>query len=79
MCFFKSFVRFNSWKEALKAIECYDGFALGGNTKLRVKVAKRRRQRSDDMVTKDDYSFSDSEGSDSTKPVVNGLNERYRT
>ena len=62
---FQRFVTFHSWKEASKAIECYDGFSLGGDIKLRVKVAKKKRQRGSDLTNDLDYSFGEETNSDS--------------
>lgn len=72
---------FQSWKEASKAIEYYDGFSLGNNVKLRVKVANRKTRRGSDNLTKDnDYGSNEEINSDvidgCAPSNVNGFKER---
>ncbi|XP_028411536.1 uncharacterized protein LOC114534182 [Dendronephthya gigantea] len=57
------FVKFYTWKDALKAIGEYDGLCLGSEEKLRVRVAHRRRD--DDYFSRDEeYSSSDGTAKD---------------
>ena len=60
LCFPFSFVKFCTWREAIKAIETYDGLYVGGEKNLQVRVAYQRRGSADDyMVIPDEGSSSE--------------------
>ena len=56
---FSSFVRFCTWREAIKAIETYDGLYVGIEKNLQVRVAYRRRGSDDYMAMPGEGSSSD--------------------
>jgi hypothetical protein len=61
-------VKFCTWREATKAIETFDGFYVGCEKNLQVRVAHRRRGGDDYYAIKDeDYSSADGVAQGSAK------------
>lgn len=74
-----SFVKFCTWRDAVKAIETYDGFYVGSDVKLRVRVAHRRRSDGDIFSRDDDDGFSEGVVQDlptNDDTLLNGSNNK---
>ena len=59
------FVKFSTWREAIKVIEEYDGFYVGREKNLIVRVAHRRHETDEIIDYKDfDNNLPDETGDD---------------